>query len=138
MYERLTGGQSEFFRRIPSGSSNPGKHSPLWPHTSRFLCLEDPSLQSSPGSFLPVLALLIYSAPSSPALIQCPADALTVPKAYLYMAFTLCFSCGLCHMSCGTLVPCPGIEPAPPAVEAGSPNHWTTEKPLYSTYHALQ
>ena len=26
------------------------------------------------------------------------------------------------------LVPQPGIEPIPPAVEAQSPNHWTTRK----------
>ena len=107
--------------------------SPLWPHTSCFL-----SLQSSPGSFLPVLALLIYSEPSPLAHIQCPAYALTVPEAHLYTAFTLCFRFGLCHVSCGILAPWPGIKPGPPAVEARSPNHWTAGKSLYSTYHTLQ
>ena len=34
----------------------------------------------------------------------------------------------LCHEACGTLVPQPGIEPAPPAVEARSPNHWTARE----------
>ena len=29
---------------------------------------------------------------------------------------------------CRTLVPHPGIEPTPPAVEAQSPNHWTTRE----------
>ena len=29
------------------------------------------------------------------------------------------------HTACGTLVPRPGIEPVPPAVEAWSLNHWT-------------
>ena len=29
-------------------------------------------------------------------------------------------------MACGILVPQPGIEPAPPALEARSLNHWTT------------
>ena len=29
-------------------------------------------------------------------------------------------------MAYGILVPCPGIEPAPPAMEAWSLNHWTT------------
>ena len=29
----------------------------------------------------------------------------------------------LCHVACGMLVPQPGIEPTPPAVEAQSPNH---------------
>ena len=31
-------------------------------------------------------------------------------------------------MACGALVPRPGIEPVPPAVEAQSPNHWTTRE----------
>ena len=30
------------------------------------------------------------------------------------------------HLACGILVPRPGIEP--PAVEAQSPNHWTTRE----------
>ena len=30
--------------------------------------------------------------------------------------------------ACGRLVPRPGIEPTPPAVEAWSPNHWTTRE----------
>ena len=30
----------------------------------------------------------------------------------------------LCHMACGILVPQPGIESAPPPLEAQSPNHW--------------
>ena len=32
------------------------------------------------------------------------------------------------HIACGILVPWPGIEPVPPAVEARSPNHWTTRE----------
>ena len=36
------------------------------------------------------------------------------------------------HMACRTLVPQPGIEPTSPAVEAQSPNHWTTRD--VSTY----
>ena len=31
-------------------------------------------------------------------------------------------------MACGILVPSPGIEPVPPAVEAQSPNHWTAKE----------
>ena len=31
-------------------------------------------------------------------------------------------------MVCGILVPCPGIEPRPPAVEAWGLNHWTARK----------
>ena len=34
----------------------------------------------------------------------------------------------LCHTSCRILVPRPGIEPAPPAVEAWSLNHWTARE----------
>ena len=32
------------------------------------------------------------------------------------------------HAACGILVPRPGIEPTPPAVEARSPNHWTARE----------
>ena len=31
----------------------------------------------------------------------------------------------LCRTACGILVPRPGLEPEPPAVEAPSLNHWT-------------
>ena len=30
--------------------------------------------------------------------------------------------------ACGTLAPRPGIEPAPPALEGKSLNHWTTRE----------
>ena len=33
-----------------------------------------------------------------------------------------------CHMACRILVPQPGIELVPPAVEARSLNHWTTRE----------
>ena len=33
-----------------------------------------------------------------------------------------------CRAACGILVPQPGIKPAPPAVEAGSLNHWTARE----------
>ena len=33
-----------------------------------------------------------------------------------------------CRMACGILVPRPGIEPMPPALEAWSLNHWTTRE----------
>ena len=32
------------------------------------------------------------------------------------------------HEACGILVPQPGIEPGPPAVELWSPNHWTARE----------
>ena len=34
----------------------------------------------------------------------------------------------LCRLACGILVPQPGIEPVPPAVEAQSRNHWTARE----------
>ena len=33
-----------------------------------------------------------------------------------------------CRTACGILVPQPGIEPVPPAVEAQSPDYWTTRE----------
>ena len=33
-----------------------------------------------------------------------------------------------CAVACEILVPQPGIEPLPPAVEAQSPNHWTARE----------
>ena len=37
-------------------------------------------------------------------------------------------------MTCGILVPQPGIEPTPPAEEAQSLNHWTArEVPIFIT-----
>ena len=35
-----------------------------------------------------------------------------------------------CHATCGILAPRPGIETAPPALEARSLNHWTTREVL--------
>ena len=35
---------------------------------------------------------------------------------------------GLCYASCGILVTQSGNEPVPLAVEAQSPNHWTTRE----------
>ena len=40
----------------------------------------------------------------------------------------------LSHEACGILVPWPGIEPGPPAVEAQSPNHWTSREFPLSTF----
>ena len=39
------------------------------------------------------------------------------------------------HWSCGILVPWPGVKSEPNAVEAQSPNHWTTrEVPVYIVF----
>ena len=43
-----------------------------------------------------------------------------------------------CHVACGILVPWPGIEPGPPAVEVWSPNHWTTrEFPIFQLFNNI-
>ena len=42
-----------------------------------------------------------------------------------------CFTGGPCHVACRILVPRPGMEPWSPAVEAQSPNHWTTREFLH-------
>ena len=41
-------------------------------------------------------------------------------------------------VACGILVPRPGIETAPPALEAWSLNHWTTREVLNSTFFPRQ
>ena len=42
------------------------------------------------------------------------------------------------HAACGILVPQPGIEPVPPAVEAQSLNHWTArEVPLFPDFKVV-
>ena len=33
-----------------------------------------------------------------------------------------------CYVACGILVPRPGVEPTPPALEAQSFNHWTAKE----------
>ena len=45
----------------------------------------------------------------------------------VYIVFVFNFF-WLYHATCGILVPRPGIEPGPPAVEAWSPNHWTARE----------
>ena len=40
----------------------------------------------------------------------------------------VCVCVWLCHTACGILVPRPGIEPLPPALEAWRPNPWTARE----------
>ena len=54
---------------------------------------------------------------------------LSLAFIYLFMAMLW----GLQDLSSPISVPWPGIEPRPPAVEAWSPNHWTTRE-FPSTY----
>ena len=76
-------------------------------------------------SWLPVLAV-------SPALIN---YSLILPCVWKFFS-NLCtdqnkfvslslFFFWPSHVTCGTLVPSPGMEPRPPVVEAWSPKHWT-------------
>ena len=44
---------------------------------------------------------------------------------YFLMFIIIYFIFWLCCAACGILVPQPGIEPTPPAVEVRSLNHWT-------------
>ena len=52
---------------------------------------------------------------------------------FLLLSFYIFFLWGLYHGPCGILVPLPGMEPAPLALEACSLNHWTPGKsPFFS------
>ena len=51
------------------------------------------------------------------------------------LQFYLVFFFWQCQAACGILVSSPGIEPAPPEVEARSLNHWTArEAPILFSY----
>ena len=53
-------------------------------------------------------------------------DILVPHQAALYFRIFLFFFFGL--PVCGILIPPPGVEPVPLALEGQSPNHWTTRK----------
>ena len=58
---------------------------------------------------------------------------------FLKIFFVLTF--WQCHAACGILVPHPGMEPPPPAVEAWSLSHWTPRQgaePLLSRLYMLR
>ena len=58
---------------------------------------------------------------------------------FLIFFFFFFFFFGLCCVARGILVPQPGIEPAPLAVEVWSLNHWTTrEAPDISVYNGWE
>ena len=53
----------------------------------------------------------------------------TPEKGFLEFWNILClFFFWPCHAACGILLPQPGVEPVPPAVEAQSLNHWTARE----------
>ena len=43
-----------------------------------------------------------------------------------FFLFLVLFVFWLRQVECGILIPHPGMEPVAPAMEAQSPNHWTT------------
>ena len=56
--------------------------------------------------------------------------SLSVPRLRrgFFLSLSLSFLFG--GLACGILVPRPGIEPGPPAVEVWRPNHWTSREVL--------
>ena len=72
--------------------------------------------------------------------ITAKVEHLLVFTGYLNLfIFKIFFIFWLHHAACGILVPRPGIEPGPPAVEAWSPNHWTArEFPKLSEFLLLR
>ena len=62
----------------------------------------------------------------SDCLLDC-----TIGKSQRYFKFYISFFPPFfwpCCATCGILVPRPGFEPVPPAVEVQSPNHWTARE----------
>ena len=54
----------------------------------------------------------------------------------LPLGLFVCLFCS-CPAACGILVPQPGIQPVPPAVEAQSPNPWTTREFPYLCFFVV-
>ena len=57
----------------------------------------------------------------------------TISLFFFFFQFIFCPHCE----ACGILVPRPGIEPIPPAVEARSLNHWTAREVLAFGYYSI-
>ena len=53
-------------------------------------------------------------------------EPLRMLKGHFCFVLVFGFSFWPCHAPCGILVPRPGMEPVPPAMEVWSLNHWTT------------
>ena len=47
---------------------------------------------------------------------------------YFFFSFLFCFEGEPCQVACVILIPRPGIDPAPPALQAWSLNHWITRE----------
>ena len=86
-------------------------------------------VQLVPSSFLPgalVLSWLPISLgiPCTPLVCRIFCFCYALSSSFLVCVFFFFFFFWLC----GILVPRPGIEPAPPAVEVQSLNHWTARE----------
>ena len=66
--------------------------------------------------------LLALSLPIYGILLWQPG--LTDTDTVILLVILICFG----RVTYGILVPWPGIEPEPPAIEAQSPNHWITSE----------
>ena len=73
---------------------------------------------------------LLLCAPPPPTL---PAQSETPIYVLYFIIIIIIF--WLHHMTCRILVPQPGIEPAPLAAKAQSPNHWTAKE--YSSMYTF-
>ena len=65
-----------------------------------------------------------------------PVSLWTRPSIFLFFIYFILFIFLPHHAACRILVPQPGIEPMPPAVEVGSPSHWTARE--FPTLHSFQ
>ena len=61
-------------------------------------------------------------------MVQLTSDRRSSEWPELFILFLLFIYVWPCHTACRILVPRPGTEPVPPAVEAQSLNHWTTRE----------
>ena len=58
--------------------------------------------------------------------VESPLQQLSTSLAFIIIFSSLFFL--PCHIACGILVPSPGIEPVPAAMEAWSLNHWSMKE----------
>ena len=82
--------------------------------------------------FIFSLSIYIFS-----KLVICDFTINSIVYGYIFPIFNVSvffIFCPKCT-ACGILVPQPGIEPAPPAWEAQSLNHWTTTEALFPIFY---
>ena len=61
-------------------------------------------------------------------LKELPTGLMVFSDWKISVLFVFVFVFGLCHTACEILVPWPGIEPEPLAVNVQRPNHWTARE----------